>query len=138
MKIRESRDLSGTCKWTQSSPASLESQGRVTARPKWPQTGRESFFPLPFSPALSRPSPPQGAAGLEHFPPWNKQCVLRNHTQACDIYGSGMDKGICLGTNVWAPTGLRAGRSSLAHVRFTLKAWLGPVVMSTFFSRSDT
>lgn len=112
VKAREGRDLSGTCKWTQSSLASLESRGRVTAYPKWPQMGHKSFVPLPFSPALSRPAPPQGAAGLEPFPPWNKQCVLRKHTQACDVCGSGVDKGTCLDTNVWAPIGLGAGRSA--------------------------
>lgn len=55
VKAREGRDLSGTCKRTQSSPASLESRARVTAHPKQPQTGRESLVPLPFSPALPHP-----------------------------------------------------------------------------------
>ena len=67
----------------------------------------ESFIPLPSSPALSRPPPPQGAAGLEPFLPRNKQCVLRNDTQACDIYGYGVDESSCLGTSV-DPWGMRS------------------------------
>lgn len=58
--------------------------------------------------------------------------------QACDVCGSGVDKGTCLGTNVRAPTGLGVGRSSSAHAQFSLKARLGPVVVSAFFPRSDT
>lgn len=71
--------------------------------PTWPPMGHRELHP---SPTLCHPLPPKGALNLEPILPWNKQCVLRNHTQACDIYGYGVNESICLSTNVWAPVGL--------------------------------
>lgn len=53
------------------------------------------------SPTLCHPLPLHGAPSLEPILPWNKQCDLRNHTQACDISEFGVNESICLTTSVW-------------------------------------
>lgn len=93
-------DLPGACEWTQQTlPVK---PGKGCGPPPSATEGPPRASPL------SHPLPPShtGALGLEPILPWNKQCVLRNHTQACDIYGYGVNESICLSTNVWAPAGL--------------------------------
>lgn len=66
--------------------------------PTWPRRGHRELYP---SPTLCHPLPRRGAPSLEPILPWNKQCVLRNHTQACDISACAVKESICLSTNVW-------------------------------------
>lgn len=91
----------------------------------------KSFIPL-------LPSPTPGAPGLNPILPWNKQCVLRNHTQACDIYGDGVEDSIWAQTSGrrWAH-GVCDGPLAGLTCCFSLKAQMGPGFLSPFFPCSD-